>query len=356
MVASPLPFVLEVGERAPNFALPDVAGTLNDLTVYSRGNPYLLVICEAGPEAHLKAFAASANEIKATGADTFIITRKPPQENQRLAEMLVLPFGVLSDKGGQVCAGYGNRGNNDIADVTTVLLDRNLRITHIDRDGSGADQCTRVLARLREFPTLGTASAIHRTAPVLMIPNVLDAAECAQLIGLYDSDNFESTAYDPRADQGGKVDRNTKIRRDHFIKDPALGKRISDVVTRRIIPEVERAYYYSPNRAEDFRISCYDGRDEGFFAPHRDNVARGLSYRRFALSLLLNDASDYEGGGMRYMEYGPDIYYPGAGTALLFSCALLHEVMPVTEGRRYVLISFLYDEASMAATRRANQG
>ena len=30
----------------------------------------------------------------------------------------------------------------------------------------------------------------------------------------------------------------------------------------------------------------------------------------------------------------------------MFSCSLLHEVTPVTAGRRYAFISFLYDEQS----------
>jgi predicted 2-oxoglutarate/Fe(II)-dependent dioxygenase YbiX len=64
----------------------------------------------------------------------------------------------------------------------------------------------------------------------------------------------------------------------------------------------------------------------------------------FALSLNLND--DYEGGQLRFPEYGNHLYRPDAGAALIFSCAHLHEVLEVTAGRRFVLLSFLYGESA----------
>ena len=73
------------------------------------------------------------------------------------------------------------------------------------------------------------------------------------------------------------------------------------------------------------------------------NVGQGhrrtSSHRVFALTLNLND--DYEGGQLRFPEYGNHLYRPDAGAALVFSCAHLHEVVDVTEGRRFVLLSFL---------------
>jgi hypothetical protein len=42
-----------------------------------------------------------------------------------------------------------------------------------------------------------------------------------------------------------------------------------------------------------------------------------------------------------------------AGTAAVFSCALLHEVLPVARGRRYAFLPFLYDDEA-ALLRLAN--
>jgi predicted 2-oxoglutarate/Fe(II)-dependent dioxygenase YbiX len=38
----------------------------------------------------------------------------------------------------------------------------------------------------------------------------------------------------------------------------------------------------------------------------------------------------------------------------VFSCSLLHEALPVTRGRRYAFLPFLYDEAA-ARIRQATQ-
>ena len=44
-----------------------------------------------------------------------------------------------------------------------------------------------------------------------------------------------------------------------------------------------------------------------------------------------------------------------AGGAVVFSCALLHEALPVLAGRRYMFLPFLYDEAA-ARLRERNAG
>jgi 2OG-Fe(II) oxygenase superfamily len=84
--------------------------------------------------------------------------------------------------------------------------------------------------------------------------------------------------------------------------------------------------------------------DRGFFRAHRDNLSPATAHRRFALTLNLNDG--YQGGQLRFPEYGPELYRPAPGAALLFSCSHLHEVLEVTDGRRFALLSFLFgDEA-----------
>ena len=72
---------------------------------------------------------------------------------------------------------------------------------------------------------------------------------------------------------------------------------------------------------------------------HQDRVI-GRTAR--ALTLNLNDG--YQGGQLRFPEYGPELYRPALGAALLFSCSHLHEVLEVTAGRRFVLLSFLFGE------------
>ena len=62
-------------------------------------------------------------------------------------------------------------------------------------------------------------------------------------------------------------------------------------------------------------------------------------------SQLYATALLHEGKSVQaFPEYGPELYRPAAGAALLFSCSHLHEVLDVTAGRRFVLLSFLFGE------------
>ena len=76
---------------------------------------------------------------------------------------------------------------------------------------------------------------------------------------------------------------------------------------------------------------------EASSAPHRDNTTRGTAHRRFAVTINLNDGP-WEGGDLRFPEYGPQTYRAPTGGAVVFSCSLLHECTPVTRGERYCFL------------------
>ena len=61
------------------------------------------------------------------------------------------------------------------------------------------------------------------------------------------------------------------------------------------------------------------------------------------MTLNLN-TNGYTGGQLRFPEFGPDLYEPERGGAIVFSSSLLHEATPVTAGRRYVLLGFFFGE------------
>ena len=100
-------------------------------------------------------------------------------------------------------------------------------------------------------------------------------------------------------------------------------------------------------------VSCYDAADGAVFHPHRDSTTQGTAHRKFACSINLN--AGFEGGDLRFAEYGRKTYRPPPGGAVVFSCAMLHEATRVTAGRRYAFLPFFYDEAGaevLAAYRR----
>jgi predicted 2-oxoglutarate/Fe(II)-dependent dioxygenase YbiX/peroxiredoxin len=190
-------------------------------------------------------------------------------------------------------------------------------------------------------------------APVLLVPNVFEPEFCSRLIGLYEQDGGEESGFMREVD--GKtvriVDAGFKQRRDYMIDDEEVRRGIVARMRRRLNPALERAFQFRATRIERYLIACYEA-GAGHFRPHRDNTTRGTAHRRFAVTLNLN-AGDYDGGDLRFPEFGPRTYRAPTGGAVLFSCGLLHEATPVTRGRRFAFLPFLYDEEA-ARLREAN--
>ena len=157
-------------------------------------------------------------------------------------------------------------------------------------------------------------------------------------------------------DEGGRTvvvqNRLQKQRRDHELNDLDLLRDLRQRIEWRLVPEILKAMQFRATRIERYIVACYD-ESGGFFRAHRDNLNRGTAHRQFAVTINLN-ADDYEGGDLAFPEFGALTYRPATGDALVFSCSLLHEALPVTRGRRYAFLPFLYDEAA-ARVRQANQ-
>ena len=141
-------------------------------------------------------------------------------------------------------------------------------------------------------------------------------------------------------------EHNRQDRVDQIIKDQSTLTFLDERIWGRVVPMVKKAFAYDITRREDLHIARYVGARGGNQMGHRDNVSAATAYRRFALSLNLND--DYDGGDVVFREYGDQRYKSPAGTALVFSSALLHEVLETTRGTRYTLISHFFNEQSLA--------
>lgn len=64
--------------------------------------------------------------------------------------------------------------------------------------------------------------------------------------------------------------------------------------------------------------------------------------------------AEFEGGNVRFPEFGPQTYKAPPGGSVVFSCSLLHEATPITKRKRYAFNPFLYDDAA-AKIRQQNQ-
>jgi len=211
----------------------------------------------------------------------------------------------------------------------------------------------RVLDFLAQLPPPERHGGEVPPAPVLVLPRILEPDLCAALIARYRAEGGVESGF-MQEEEGktvGRLDARHKRRRDLIIEDEPTRAAIRARLNARLVPELARSFQFSATFLERYIVACYDAADGGHFAPHRDNTTRGTAHRRFAVSINLNE--EFEGGDLRFPEFGTRRYRPPLGGAVVFSCSLLHEAMPVTRGVRYATLPFLYDEAG-AKVREAN--
>ncbi|MGQ3048913.1 MAG: 2OG-Fe(II) oxygenase family protein [Niveispirillum sp.] len=211
-----------------------------------------------------------------------------------------------------------------------------------------------VLQQVASLPASGLAGSVHRPAPVLTVPGIFEPEFCRYLVSLYQQQGGTESGFmrDVNGQTVGVVDHSFKRRQDLEIQEEAVRIAARQRIERRLIPMITRALNFRTTRMERYIVACYDGSEGGFFRPHRDNTTRGTAHRRFAVTINLNE-EEFEGGELRFPEFGPRTYRAPTGGAVVFCCTLLHEATPVTAGTRYAFLPFLYDEEA-ARQREAN--
>jgi len=235
----------------------------------------------------------------------------------------------------------------------TLILDPGLRVVAaLGLGDNGRDHVAQILKVLDQLPPLGS---ISRFAPVLAIPRVFEPQLCRTLIDIHQrSKPDEIGMLAEKQGQAVRVhDHNFKQRTDATVCDPSVISLIQTRLRQRVFPEIRKAFQFHVTQIERYLVSCYDANTGGHFRPHRDDTTRGSAHRRFAISINLN-AEEFEGGLLRFPEYGVTTYRAPTGGAVVFSCSLMHEVLPVTRGRRFAFLPFVFDAAA-AHVLEANQ-
>lgn len=344
------------GEPAPWFKARAIGGA-PDYAFHTTAGRYVLLLffgSAAGPAA--QAALAQAREHAAVFDDVtacfFGIAHDPRDEAAGLLQPSIPGIRFLADFDGAIAAQFGltqpSDGGNTMLQPLWLLLDPMLRAVagFPLAEGNAAIDALRHAISARPM-------AQPNWAPVVMIPDVLDADLCDRLIGEYETNGGNPSGFMREVD--GKTvlmnDPEHKQRRDHLIEDAGLRAELMARVATAIVPIVRRSFQFEATRMERYLVGCYSA-GEGHFRPHRDNTTKGTAHRRFAVTVNLN-TGDYEGGALRFPEFGDRAYVAPRGAAIVFSCSLLHEATPVTSGRRFAFLPFLYDDAA-ARQREAN--
>lgn len=331
---------LAPGDCAPYVTLPLPSGKRGELHLYA-GAPLALFFVPADAPAadpFVTLLAARSEHFEVAGTRAVIVGVGPGAK--RLSRPGAPP--VWLDADGAVARAFGAEGER------AILLDRNLRVVDV---AVGLSQG--VIGRMVDGGRAlrDTHDRAPRTIaphpPVLVVPDAIDDDLRMALIDAWRAgDHFQGRT---GSGQGSKVRLNRKVRTDVQV-DKALRARIDAALVGRLAPEIEKVFGFRPTRRETYKVGCYPADGGGFFGQHRDNFEPALAHRRVAMTLNLN--ADFEGGRLVFPEYGPDGYAPTPGTAVVFPCALMHRVDPVTAGLRFTLVSFFHDEAGARLRRQ----
>ncbi|WP_294335889.1 2OG-Fe(II) oxygenase [uncultured Sphingomonas sp.] len=351
MTGSPAPArLLEWGEFAPWFKGQILDGRPDWAFPSAAGAPVVLFFLgSAGAPRVADALAtvlAQAGRFDDVRARLFGVTCDPSDVVQRRIAQRLPGIRHFLDYDRAISQAYGACvAGSDSYQPHILVLNRTLQVAaRLTLDQAG--DTFSVLDMLE-------ARAEQDWAPVLTVPNLLEDGLCRALIDVYDRDGGRESGFMQEIDGKTTLVANTdfKRRRDANIEDPALRNALVARIQQKLVPAMKRSFQFEPTRIERYIVAAYDADGGGYFHAHRDNTTKGTAHRRFAVTINLND--DYEGGDLRFPEFGRRIYRAPKGGAIVFSCSLLHEATQMIRGRRYATLPFLYDEAA-AEIRRAN--
>jgi predicted 2-oxoglutarate/Fe(II)-dependent dioxygenase YbiX len=317
---SPPPAPLHWGQRLPNFA--DRTADDGYFELY-RDVTHGPIVILANPSAAMIDAAATA-----AGAGANLITLGPVAADDRITAQLPDAAGTLRK------ALFAGRDDATAA----IVADAGQR--GVDAFPIGDDLSARLVAALASLDR-GAPELRRATAPVMVVPNILDPALRAALLDAFEAGNEEGTVSVTR--QGEAADSvvpTMKRRRDLTLeRGTPLYDEVREAIGTRLMPELYKAWWVSKLRTEAFYVASYTAAREDFFIAHRDNTLPHTSDRRIAVSIELSDA--YEGGGLTFPEYSDDRWRAPVGGGVAFSCSLMHEALAVTSGTRHVLLAFL---------------
>ena len=272
----------------------------------------------------------------------------PPQELSKFTGVGGNRLLFLADYDGAIHRAFGAQ-----AMPRTVVLDPMLRAVADlawDMPQGHADAVSGVL---RSLPRVDDSAGVPLFAPALIVPRVFNFDLCDFLIQFYEAQGGVDSGF--QFDVAGKTTTlsNWKLKRrsDVAVAVPEVRDLVRSHIVRRLLPPMERYFQFKATRMDRCIIACYDSEVGGHFHRHRDNVNAGAQHRRFAVSINLN--GDFDGCDLMFPEFGRRTYRPPDGGALVFSCGALHQVTPVTRGKRYAFLAFLYAEED-ARKREAN--
>lgn len=114
-------------------------------------------------------------------------------------------------------------------------------------------------------------------------------------------------------------------------------------------------FLYDIESMEELGYTIYEGTDKGGYKPHRDNGNHFYNRydRKISIIAMLSEPSEYEGGDFLIDLGGgqPKDTWSNVelnkGDVIFFDSSYIHEVTPVTSGKRSVLITWAHGKSKL---------
>ena len=309
------------GDRVPNFRLPGPDGVSREFYELAMGRPTLLVLAANTARQdqwdEIKNLALALPDLQASGVDLVLVSNDGVDSLAMVSKAIPAPAVWFADIQGMVNLGLRGAARYDMLGIVSMLMDANHRLLALRGPAPGhAAWATSILWEQEQSEPM----TLTTVAPVLMMPGLLEPKDCQRLLEQLDA---------PGASAEGAA-----------IGEDTLAEAVTATMLRRVGPEVDKVFAFDDIAVEEVKLRRDDAAEARAVERLRHPREGGLQGRRCSLILDLDPAA-YEGGGFGFPEYGPHIYRPGAGGALIFSEALLAEILPLTTGRRSLLTATL---------------
>lgn len=316
-----------VGDPMPRITLPLANGALFDsFGASSDGRAHIYWIAAPPPAADAARMERALAEHE---TDLHVVSRIPPTDPQACTSWLL-------DRGDELARTFAAAG------PLAIVVDASNRVASLLASPTPID----VVDCVSRLYASTVPEVVQAKAPILMLDRVVEPDLCRRLIDYWrHGDKIENRV---GSMSGNVVNADVKRRIDVQLDDLDLFVALRDRLVRRVMPAVARSFHAAVGVLEAPVIGCYDARCGGCFHRHRDNTSVWTAHRQFAVSINLNEAEEYDGGELRFPEYGRHLYRPPAGAVVAFSTSLLHEVMPVTRGCRFGVFTFMSANAPAA--------
>jgi predicted 2-oxoglutarate/Fe(II)-dependent dioxygenase YbiX len=339
--ASPQPVrACTKGDPVPRIALPNLDGTAVDLTDQRIAGDSLVLW--VGPDLptldDFKVASGFAAQMSHTHIRLYLVVpgTKATLNGAFLAEIPDFVT-VLFDPENRLMPVF------DITTTSFIAIRPDGRLGGVFSSKTPMNGFEMAMAYCQAHHDIVPVSVIHRQAPVLVVDDVLEPALCDQLLDYWRTGDKQANGVSISNKSNQSGDTAIKVRNDVVLLDEKLFTEVKNRIVKRVLPEIFKAFQFQTASMEALRIGNYHSNDKGFFARHRDNKTTFTTHRRFAVSLNLNPIT-YEGGQVNFPEYGQALYAPSQGGALIFSCSLLHEAMPVTKGERFGILTVEHEK------------